>query len=128
LVALAILADLLTWKVLHVLPGVLAWSMPEPPHLEHEAFMLIIPLSDKIVEDSLERFTSRRGEGRDTPGGQGPGPGWVTFRGFRGPAGMVAVNGADPIVTFDGEPAPIRLQDLVGSKGLEDELAPLVLV
>jgi len=127
-VALAILADLFTWKVLHVVPGVLAWSIPEPPHLEHEAFMHIIPLSDKIVEDSPERFISRRGEGRDTPCGQGPGPGCVTLRGLRGPGGMIAVIGADLIVTFDCEPAPIRLQDLVGSKGLKDELYHRVLV
>ena len=118
LVAVAILADLLTGKVLDVEPSVFTWSMPEPPHLEHEAFMLIIPLSDKMVEDSLERLTSRRGERRDSPCGQGPGPGWVTLRRLRGPGGMVSVNGADPIVTFYGERAPIRLQDLVGSKDL----------
>jgi len=53
LVALAILADLLTWKVLHVVPGVRTWSIPEPPHLEHEAFMLIVPLSDNIFKCSL---------------------------------------------------------------------------
>jgi len=90
--------------------------------------MLIIYLSDKVVEDSLERLTSRRGEGRDTPRGQSPGPGRVTLRVLRGPGGMVAVDGADPIVTLDGEPAPTCLKDLVRSMGLENELAPLVLV
>jgi len=80
LVAVAILADLLTGKVLDVEPSVFSCSMPEPPHLEHEAFMLIIPLSDKMVEDSLERLTSRRGERSDSPCGQGTGPGWVTLR------------------------------------------------
>jgi len=126
-VALAILAYLLTLNVLLVVPGGLPWSIPEPPHLEHEVSKLIIPLSDKMVKAS-ERFTSRRGEGRDTPCGQGPGPGWVTLRWLLGPGGVVSVNGADPLVTLDGEPAPIRLQDVVGSKGLEDELAPVVLV
>ena len=41
---------------------------------------------------------------------------------------MVPVVGADTIVTFDDKPAPIGLQDLVGSQCLEDEFNPLILV
>jgi len=59
LVALAILADLLSWEVLHVVPGVLSGSIPEPSYLEHESLLVVIPLSDKVVEDSLIRFTYR---------------------------------------------------------------------
>ena len=39
---------------------------------------------------------------------------------------MIPVDGAYPIVTLDGEPTPIRLQDLLVPQGLEDELMPLV--
>jgi len=41
---------------------------------------------------------------------------------------VVPVDGADTIVTFDGKPKPVGLQDLVEFQGLEDELTPLVLV
>jgi len=59
MMALAIRADILSWEVLHVLPSSLAWSIPDPPHLAPEAFSLIMLLSDKLVQDSLERFTCR---------------------------------------------------------------------
>jgi len=79
--------------VLHVVPDVFTWSVPEPAHLEHEAFMRIVPLFDHMVEDSLERFCSRRRERRDTPCDQGPGPGWVTLRRSRGAGGVVPRSG-----------------------------------
>jgi len=41
---------------------------------------------------------------------------------------VVPIDGTDPIVTFDGEPTPVCLQDLVGSQCLEDEFTPLVFV
>jgi len=40
-------------------PGVLPGSIPEPPDLEHESLLVVVPLSDKAVEDSLNRFTCR---------------------------------------------------------------------
>jgi len=36
-----------------------AYTIPEPPDLEHESLLVIVPLSDKAVEDSLNRFTGR---------------------------------------------------------------------
>ena len=62
------------------------------------------------------------------PRGQCPCPGRVTLGWFRGPGGVVPVHGAYPIVTFDGEPTPVGLQDLVWSQSLEDEFTPLVLM
>jgi len=55
----AVLADLLSREVLHIVPGVPPGSLPEPPDLEHESVLVIVPLSDKAVEDSLNRFTGR---------------------------------------------------------------------
>jgi len=90
--------------------------------------MFVIPLSDKVVEDSLNRFTTRQGKGGDLSRGQCPCPGRITLGRFRGPGGMVPVDSAYTIVTFDGQPTAVCLQDLVGSQRLEDEFPPLVLV
>jgi len=68
------LTDLLGQKVLYVVLGFLAGSTPEPSHFEHESLVLIVPISDKVVGDRLDRFTIRRGDGRDPPCGQRPGP------------------------------------------------------
>jgi len=54
-----VLADLLSREVLHVVPGVLPGFIPEPSYLEHESLLVVIPMSDKVVKDSLNRFTSR---------------------------------------------------------------------
>jgi len=108
--------------------GVLPGSVPEPSDLEHESLMFVVPLSDKVVEDSLNRFTTRRGKGGDLLRGQCPCPGRGTLGWFRGPGGVVPVDSAYTIVTFDGKPTPVCLQDLVGSQRLEDEFPPLVLV
>jgi len=54
-----VLANLLSGEVLHIVPGVLPGSIPEPAYLEHESLLGVIPLSDNVVEDSLNRFTSR---------------------------------------------------------------------
>jgi len=54
-----VLADLLSREVLHIVPGVLPGSIPEPPDLEHESLLVVVPLSDKAVQDSLNRFTGR---------------------------------------------------------------------
>jgi len=40
--------------------------------------MFVVPLSDNVVDDSLNRFTSRSGKGGDLPRGQCPCPGRVT--------------------------------------------------
>jgi len=50
------------------------------------------------------------------------------FGWFRGPGGVVPVDGTDAIVTFDGRPTPVGLHDLIGSQCLYDEFTPLVLV
>jgi len=42
-----------------MVPGVLPGSIPEPSDLEHESLMFVVPLSDKVVEDSFNRFTTR---------------------------------------------------------------------
>jgi len=120
--------DLLGREVLHIVPGVLPGSIPEPPDLEHESFMFIIPLSDKVVADSLNWFSTRRGKGGDLPRGQFPCPGRITLGRFRGPGGLVPVDSAYTLVTFDCQPTPVCLQDLLGSQSLEDEFPPLVLV
>jgi len=52
-------ANLLIREVLHKVPGVLPGSIPKPSDLEHESLMFVIPLSDEVVEDSLNRFTTR---------------------------------------------------------------------
>jgi len=41
---------------------------------------------------------------------------------------VVPIDGTDSIVTFDGKPTPVGLQDLVESQCLEDEFTPLILV
>ena len=51
--SLAVLTDLLSWKVLDMFPCILPWSIPEPADVEHRAPVVIIPLSDKLVENSL---------------------------------------------------------------------------
>jgi len=51
-----VLAHLLSREVLHIVPGVLPGSIPEPSYLEHESLMVVISLSGKVVEDSLNRF------------------------------------------------------------------------
>ena len=53
------LTDPRSREVLHIEPGVLPGSIPEPSDLEHESLLVIEPLSDKVVEDSLNRFTGR---------------------------------------------------------------------
>jgi len=53
---LAVLTDLFSWKVLDIFSCILPWSIPEPADLEHEALVNILPLSDKLVEDSLHRL------------------------------------------------------------------------
>jgi len=123
-----VFADLVGREILHIVPGVLPGSIPEPPDLEHESLMFVIPLSDKVIEDSLNRLTTRRGKGGDLPRGQCPCPGRITLGRFWGPGGMVPVDSAYTIVAFDGQPKPVCLQDLVGSQRLEDEFPPLVLV
>jgi len=54
-----VFANLLSREVLHIVPGVLLRSIPEPSDLEHELLMFVIPLSNKVVEDRLNRFTTR---------------------------------------------------------------------
>jgi len=119
-----VFANLLSREVLQIVPGVLPKSIPEPSDLEHESLVFVVPLSDKVVEDRLNRFTTRRGKGGDLPRGQCPCPGRVTLGWFRGPGGVVPVDSAYTIVTFDGKPTPVCLQDLVGSQRLEDEFPP----
>jgi len=46
---LAVSANLLGREVLHIVPGVLPESIPEPPHLEHESLMFVVSLSKKMV-------------------------------------------------------------------------------
>ena len=57
-----VFANLLSRKVLHIVLGVLPGSIPERSYLEHESLMVVVPLSDKVVEDSLNRFTGRSGK------------------------------------------------------------------
>jgi len=59
LVSPTVLANLLSGEVLHKVPGVLPVSISEPSYLEHESLLVVIPLSHKVTEDSLNRFTSR---------------------------------------------------------------------
>ena len=54
-----VLADLLSREVLQVVPGVLPGFIPDPSDLEHESLLVVVPLPDKAVEDSLNRFTCR---------------------------------------------------------------------
>jgi len=54
-----VLADLFSREILHTVPGVLPGSIPEPSDLEHESLLVVVLLSDKAVEDSLNRFTCR---------------------------------------------------------------------
>jgi len=46
-------------EVLHIVPGVLPGSLPEPLDLEHESLLVVVPLFDKAVENSPNRFTGR---------------------------------------------------------------------
>jgi len=125
---LAVLSDLLSRKVLDVLPGVFPWSIPEPADLEHKASVVIIPLSDKLVEDSLHRLLTRRREGRYTPCLKGAFPRRITLRRLRRQCGVVTVYGTDPIGTLDGETTAISLEYLIRPLRLEDEFTSLVLV
>jgi len=54
-----VLADLFSRKVLHMVPAVLPWSIPEQSDLEHEFLLVVVPLPDKAVKDSVNRFTCR---------------------------------------------------------------------
>jgi len=54
-----VLADLLSREVLHIVPGVLPGSIPEPSDFEHTSLLVVVPLSDKAVEDSLNLLTCR---------------------------------------------------------------------
>jgi len=54
-----VLADLLSRKVHHIVPGALLGSISEPPDLEKESLLVIVPLLDTAVEDSLNRLTGR---------------------------------------------------------------------
>jgi len=57
-VLLAVFANLLGGEVLHIVTGVLPGSIPEPSHLEHAALMFVVSLTDEVVEDIINRFTS----------------------------------------------------------------------
>jgi len=54
-----VVAELLNREVLHKVPRVLPGSIPKPSDLEHESLLVVVPLPDKAVEDSLNRFTCR---------------------------------------------------------------------
>jgi len=53
---LAVLTDLFSYKVLDIFSCILPSSIPEPANLEHKAPVVIIPLSDELVEDILHRL------------------------------------------------------------------------
>jgi len=57
-VLLAVFANLHGGEVLHIVPGVLPGSIPEPSHLERAALMFVVALTDEVVEDIINRFTS----------------------------------------------------------------------
>ena len=125
---LAVLSDLLSRKVLDILPCVFRWSIPEPAELEHKAPVVIMPLSDKLVEDSLHRVLTRRREGWYTPCLKSAFPRRITLRRIRRQCGVVTVYGTDPIGTFDGETTAISLEYLIRPLRLDDEFTSLVLV
>jgi len=54
-----VLSGLLRREVLHIMPGVLPGSIPEPSDLEHVSLLVVVPLPDKEVEDSLNRLNCR---------------------------------------------------------------------
>jgi len=58
-VSRTVLADLLSREVLHVISGVLLGSIVESYYLEHESLLVVVPLSDEVVQDRINRFTCR---------------------------------------------------------------------
>lgn len=110
-----VFAGLISLEVLHIVPGVLPVSIPEPLNPENASLMFVVTLSDQKVNYRLNRFTSRGRKGGDLARSQGPRPGRVPLWWLRGPSGVVPIYGAFTIVTINGEPTPVRLQETVWS-------------
>ena len=72
-----VFAGLISLEVLHIVPGVLPVSIPEPLNPENASLMFVVTLSDQKVNYRLNRFTSRGRKGGDLARSQGPRPGRV---------------------------------------------------
>lgn len=88
----------------------------------------MVSMSDKLIEHRLQRHIGGSTQGWQSPSLQSSLPSGVSLWGFGCASGVVPVHCPDTIVTLDGCPPPIRLQDVVRSQSLEDQHLSLLVV